>query len=61
MTMIGLRVVIRLWDFVNGTASQEARDLFAQRVAAVATEQDKQDVLFRLAAKRQWPGENNVN
>jgi hypothetical protein len=61
MTMIGLRVIVRLWDFVNSTASQEARDLFAQRVAAVATEQDKQDVLFRLAAKRQWPGENNVN
>jgi hypothetical protein len=56
LTLEGVRIVIGSLDLVNQAASQEARDIFAQRVAAVTSEEDKLEFLFRVMAKKPWPG-----
>ena len=38
------------------TANQETMDRFAERVAAVASEKEKQEFIFRVLAKQPWPG-----
>jgi hypothetical protein len=55
MTIEGGRLVIGLLGLVNETASQETRNRFAERVAMVASEGDKEEFLFRVLAKKPWP------
>jgi hypothetical protein len=54
MTLKGVRLVIGLLGLVNKTASQETKDRFAERVAAAASEEEKQELCFRVLAKQQW-------
>jgi hypothetical protein len=56
MTLDGVRLVIGLLGVVNETASQAARDRFAERVAMVTSEEDQQEFIFRVMAKQPWPG-----
>lgn len=58
LTLEGMRRVIGLLGLVNETASQEARDRFAERVAMVASEKDKQEFIFRALARKAgaWGG-----
>jgi len=56
LTLEGVRLVIGMLDIVNQTASQEAKCIFALRVAAVTSEEDKQEFLFQVMAKTPWPG-----
>jgi hypothetical protein len=56
MTLEGVRLVIGLLGLVNETASQAARNEFAERVAAVASEEEKQEFIFRVMAKNPWSG-----
>jgi hypothetical protein len=56
LTLEGMRLVIGLLGIVNEMASLEARDRFAERVALVASEEDKQEFLFRVMAKSPRPG-----
>jgi hypothetical protein len=37
-------------------ASQETKDRFIERVCAVASEEEKQEIIFRIMAKKPWPG-----
>jgi len=52
LTLEGVRLVIGLLGIVNETASQAARDRFAERVMKVSSQEQKQDFLFRVMAKR---------
>jgi hypothetical protein len=56
LTIEGVRLVLGLLGIVNETASQEQRDSFAERVAMVSSEEDKREFLFRVMAKKPWPG-----
>jgi hypothetical protein len=56
LTLEGVQMVIGLLGIVNETASQESRDRFAERVMAVASDEERQEFLFRVLAKQPWPG-----
>jgi hypothetical protein len=56
LTLEGVRLVVGLLGIVNETAVQAARDRFAERVMKVSSEEQKQDFLFRVMAKRLGPG-----
>jgi hypothetical protein len=51
-----VRLASGLVGVVNAAASQEARNRFAERVMKVSSDDQKQDFLFRVMAKRLGPG-----
>jgi hypothetical protein len=55
LTLGGVRLVIGLLGMVNETASQAARGRFAERVMKVSSDEQKEDFLFRVMAKRLGP------
>jgi hypothetical protein len=61
MTVDTVRIVLAQLDWANETAPKEAWDKFSRSVTAFATEEVAQEFIFRMAAKKQWPSEKNVN
>jgi hypothetical protein len=56
LAILGLFGYGRSAYIVNETASQAARDRFSERVMKISSEEQKQDFLLRVMAKRLGPG-----
>lgn len=56
MTLPSVIAVIGMLGLAQQAASPETMDRFAERVAAVASEEENHEFLFRVLAKQPWPG-----
>jgi hypothetical protein len=58
MILGSVRLVLGLLETEWNAASPERRERFTERVASVTSEEDKQEFLFRVIAKRQSPNDS---